>query len=101
MRPKYPILPLFSQILYKAKHKPLKLISNHLQVMAHNNRTLYLPQAHSNCDVLQNTNSQIQTSFTMPAIYKKIFNSSNMPFNLLKFNINSKCCSNSDNPSFS
>lgn len=64
--------------------------------MADKNRTLYLPQAHNNCDVLQNTNS-----FTMPAICKKIFNSSNTPFNLLKFNINSKCCSNSDNPSFS
>lgn len=68
--------------------------------MADNNRTLYLPQAHSNCDVLQNTNSQIQTSFTTLPICKKIINSSNMPFNLLKFNINSKCCPNSDNPSF-
>lgn len=35
--------------------------------MAHNNRTLYLPQAHSNCDVLQNTNSQ--TDFFYYACY--------------------------------
>lgn len=55
---KNPILPLFSQILYKVEHVPPKLIYNHLQVMADNNRTLYLPQAHSYCDVLQNTISQ-------------------------------------------